>query len=98
MLTQREIRVCLLLSQDKSVKEISHIEGKSANTISTQIKSAKLKLGASTEHGLVAKFIYEMLNKKTAALMFIVFALFLLAIISGVFNHEHIVFANEIFK
>jgi DNA-binding CsgD family transcriptional regulator len=45
------------LSQDKTAKEIACLENRSVFTINAQIKSAKLKLGCSTDHGAVAKLI-----------------------------------------
>jgi DNA-binding CsgD family transcriptional regulator len=56
-LTPKEIEVLNLLSQDKTAKEIASINQRSVYTINAQIKSAKLKLGCSTDHGAVAKLI-----------------------------------------
>jgi len=56
-LTPKEIEIMELLCQDKTAKQISDIQHRSIHTINAQIKSAKLKLGCSTDHGAVAKIL-----------------------------------------
>jgi len=60
-LTVRESQILTLLSQDRTVKQIANLSGRSIHTINAQIKSAKLKLCCFTDHGLVAKYLTECL-------------------------------------
>lgn len=56
-LTTKEQLVLTFLCKDKTAKEIAKIENRSIYTINAQIKSAKLKLGCTTDHGAVAKIM-----------------------------------------
>jgi DNA-binding CsgD family transcriptional regulator len=58
-LSPKEHQILVLLSEDKTVKQIANLFNRSTFTIQAQIRNAKLKLGVSTSHGAVAKILQQ---------------------------------------
>lgn len=57
MLSPKEKETVQLLADDKSAKEISAIRKCSMHTVNAQIRTAKIKYGVGTDHGLTAKYV-----------------------------------------
>lgn len=57
MLSPKEKETVQLLADDKSAKEISAIRKCSLHTVNAQIRTAKIKYGVGTDHGLTAKYV-----------------------------------------
>lgn len=61
-LSHAEVRICTLIHAGSSLKEISTIEGVSINTVKTQVKSIRKKLGIMTSDGALKLHLPNLLK------------------------------------